>query len=109
MQDLRNQQQTQRRQDKIRKPRKIRSIFTDFIDPTTARFCTFNLGTKRGVGVVEDEDIRGKKTIRVTVINLAKKKTVAGGIHIQVTGKGVKRHVIKDAIKFSPIGVIPHP
>lgn len=107
--DSLNHNRRQRQQDRNRQPRKIRSVFTDFIDTTTARFCTFNLGTKRGVGVVEDEDIKGKKTIRVTVINLAKKKTVAGGLQIQVTGKGVKRHVIKDAVKFSPIGVIPHP
>lgn len=70
----------------------------------TKHFCTFDLGSKRGSGVIEE--VNGK-TVRVSVVHGNGRSNVSGVTALRISGTGVKRHIIKHNVKVYPVGVIP--
>lgn len=99
MKDLRNNMTRGERRDRT----KTQSFMFD------RRFCTFRLaeGKGRGTGILEDDDLTGKKTIRVSVVSFGERSQVSGQLKMTVTGTNVKRHIRKHNMKFFKPGIIP--
>ncbi len=88
---------------------KAQSVIIREHDVLGERFCTFNLaqGKGRGVGIVEDKDLTGKKTIRVSVVSFGARSMISHKLNMTITGQNIKRHIIKDGVKFFKPGIIP--
>jgi len=71
---------------------------------TQSVFCTFNInGRGKCAGVVVK---RNTMTVRIEIIEKVM-RTVTSNCSYRRTGQQIMRHVVKDRVKFYPMGVVP--